>query len=405
MSSRVFSIACVTALLILFGCAALFNRIVDPYGYFRDVTIKGFNENKPKAAGSERLVKPAWVAKLKPEAVIVGNSAAEIGLPPTHRGFTKGGALIPFNLGIPRATWNETYCLAMFTMRQVPVKRMVVAISGTEEEACSPDSVEGGVDYGKLLFSRSAFDASRETVRLQRQGAQVTREGLWYFDRYAEHPQTEDEVARNFAMVAQDALCASVSVNSVALDPARLDRAAVARNQGMGLRSLIRLAVDRQIELVLLLYPTHVLLNEIRRSCMGPEAQWNWVWRILSIVDQEAGGNSREVQIWQFSDYAAMNGERIHAGKPARDRLWQDLAHFNVEVGAAAFDAIYLGTEGYGGQVTRGNFDDLVARSEEQRRQFLADNPWVAQELDEVVLRARGLGGAAAPRRVKLDLH
>ena len=131
----------------------------------------------------------------------------------------------------------------------------------------------------------------------------------------------------------------------------------------------------------------------------------NRVWRILSIVDQEAGGNSREVQIWQFSDYAAMNGERIHAGKPARDRLWQDLAHFNVEVGAAAFDAIYLGTEGYGGQVTRGNFDDLVARSEEQRRQFLADNPWVAQELDEVVLRARGLGGAAAPRRVKLDLH
>ncbi len=131
MSSRTFSVACVTAVLLLIGAVGLFNRIVDPYWYFRDVEIVGFNYNKPKAADNERLVKPAWAAKLKPEAVIVGNSVAEIGLPPTHRGLTKDGALVPFNLAMPRATWNETYCLAMFVMRQAPVKRMVVGVSGT----------------------------------------------------------------------------------------------------------------------------------------------------------------------------------------------------------------------------------------------------------------------------------
>src|ERR1700750_593032 len=103
MSTRAFSIACVIAVLILTGAVGLFNWVVDPYGYFRDVEIVGFNYNKPKAAGNERLVKPALAARLKPEAVIVGGSVAEIGLPPTHRGFTKEGTLVPLNLAMPRA--------------------------------------------------------------------------------------------------------------------------------------------------------------------------------------------------------------------------------------------------------------------------------------------------------------
>ncbi len=394
MSSRAFSVACVAAVLLLIGCVGLFNRIVDPYGYFRDVEIVGFNVNKPKAPGNERLVKSAWVAKLKPEAVIVGNSAAEVGLPPIHRGFTKDGALVPFNLAMPRATWNETYCLAMFVMRQAPVKRLVVGVSGVDEEACPGDATLASADYGKLLFSRSAFDASRETVRLQRQRPTMTREGLWYFDRYDEHLQSDDDVANNSAVVMHGALCASASTRAGALDRARLDKTAVARDQGTGLRKLIRLAQEKQVELILLFYPTHVLLSEARRNCQGPEAHWNWVWQVASIVAQETGGNSRLIQVWQFADYAPLNGERIHAGKPGRDRLWQDSIHFNEEVGAAVFDAIYLGTPHYGAQVTVENFDQLVTRSENERSQFLVDNPWVPQELDEMVRRARELGGA-----------
>ena len=397
MSSRTFSVACVAAILLVVGSVGLFNRIVDPYGYFRDVEIVGFNVNKPKAAGNERLAKPAWVAKLKPEAVIVGNSAAEVGLPPTHRGFTRDGALVPFNLAIPRATWNETLCLAMFVMRQAPVKRLVVGVSGADDAPCPEDQTFARADYGKLLFSRAAFDASRETVRLQGQRATMTPEGLWYFDRYEERLQTDEDVARNAAVVMQDALCEVMSSSSGALDRARLKQAPVPRDQGVGLRKLIRLAQEKQVELILLFYPTHVLLSEARRSCQGPEAQWNWLWQVVSIVAQETGGNSRSVQVWQFADYVPMNGERIHAGKPGRDRLWQDSIHFNEEVGAAVFDAIYLGTPSYGAQVTVDNFDQLVTRSENARSQFLADNSWVAQELDEMVRRARGLGSAVVP--------
>ncbi len=177
----------------------------------------------------------------------------------------------------------------------------------------------------------------------------------------------------------------------------RLRKEAVARNQGVGLRKLIRLAQEKHVELILLFYPTHVLMSEVQRRCQGPEGHWNWVWQIVSIVAQETGSDSRQIQVWQFADYAPINGERIHVGKPGRDRLWQDPIHFNEEIGVAVFDAIYLGSPGYGARVTVANFDELIARREDQRRQFLADNPWVAQELDETVRRARNIGGAVAP--------
>jgi len=396
MDARTFSIACVTAVLLVVGCIGLFNRIVDPYGYFRDVQIAGINANKPKAAGNDRLVKAALAAKLKPEAVIVGGSVAEIGLPPTHRGFTKDGALVPFNLGIARATWGETYCLAMFMMRQSPVKRLVVGVSGIDAATCPSDTEQGRADYGKLLFSRTAFNASRETLRLQHQRAAMSPEGLWDFDRYDEHLQTEDEVAQNFAVVMKGELCAFASVGSRAPASIQLPKVPVAPERGAGLRSLIRLALERHVELILLFYPTHVLLSEAQRSCQGADARWNWLWQTVSIVEQEAGSQAQQIQVWQFWDYSSLNGERLHAGTPARDRLWQDSIHFNHELGQIVFDVIYRGRKGYGSRVTAENIDDLAIRGEEQRSRFLADNPWVVQEFDEVKRRATGLRDAAA---------
>ena len=188
MTTKVFSLTCVALILLLVGAVGLFNWIVDPYWYFRAVEIVGFNQIKKHAAGNERLVKPALVGKLRPEAIILGNSVAEIGLPPTHRGLTNNGTLSSYNLALPGASWNEIYCLAMFAMRQTAVKRLVIGISGAgtgeREEACPPDASFSRPDYGKLLFSRSAFAASRETLRQQHRPAVMTREGLWHFHRY-----------------------------------------------------------------------------------------------------------------------------------------------------------------------------------------------------------------------------
>jgi len=391
MDFRKFSLACVALILALVGAVGAVNRIIDPYGYFRDVEIAGINADKTREPGNERLVKPPLMRRLAPEAMIVGSSFAEVGLPPLHPGFTRNGALTSFNFGTPAAKWNEVYCLAMFALRQPQLKRLVVGVSGIDSVPCPDDNEIARADYGKLLFSRTALDASRETLRSQGRPSAMTREGMWTYGRYDEHLQSDDQVVGNFALEFAGALCPAALDEPRAMDPARVDRTLPSPGTAAGLRNLIRLALEKKVELVLLFYPTHVLFNEIQRRCESPEAHWKWLWNAVAIAHEEAGDRSQPVQVWDFFGYGPLNTERMHAGKPMRDRLWQDFGHFNVEIGTAAFDAIYLGRIGYGTRVTVDNFDQLVARTEEERTAFLVANPWVEPELDELVRRTRAM--------------
>lgn len=385
MSTKGFSLALTGVTLAVLAAVGLFNRIVDPYWYFREVEIVGFNHVKPHAVGNERLVKPALVNKLSPEVIILGNSVAEIGLPPTHRGLTNDGTLSAYNLALPGASWTEVYCLAMFVMRQTAVKRLIIGtvgeISGEVTEACPTDASLGRPDYAKLLFSRSAITASRETLQRQNSPEVMTREGLWYFHRFDNYAKSDEEMVA----VIRERSCQIVPGQDIKFDPVRLRKAPVSARDGANLRELIRLARTRRIELVFLFYPTHVLMSETHRSCQGPEFQWNAIWRVVSIAEQEDAGS--QVQVWDFSAYVPLNAERLFDAKPGHDRLWQEMLHFNEKVGSAAMDAIYLGDAGYGNRVTAGDFDDLVARREAERSRFLIDNPWLRQDLDVIARR------------------
>lgn len=399
MSTKTFSLTCVTAILLLVGSVGLFNRIVDPYWYFREVEIVGFNLVKPRAAGNERLVKPALVNKLRPEAIILGNSVAEIGLPPTHRGLTNNGALNSYNLSLPGASWNEVYCLAMFAMRRTPVKRLVIGVSGVtvgeREEACPSDTSLGRPDYGKLLFSRSAFAASRETLRKQSQPAVMTREGLWHFHRFDDELRSDEQLTADVVDNIRNSLCQDIPVEEKKLDWARLQKIPVPLQEGSSLRKLIRLARTKEIELEFIFYPTHVLMSEVHRACQTAESKWNALWRVVSVADQE--GDPLRTQVWDFSAYVPLNAEPPRNGKPRRDRLWQEMLHFNEQVGGTAFDAIYLDDPRYGDRVTVDNFEEFIARREAERNRFLVENPWVRQEFN--VIAQRVATASPEPRR------
>ncbi len=400
MSFKSFSVGCMGVILLAFGAIGIFNYVVDPFWYFRVVEVKGFNLDKPRAGGSERLVKPALVVKLQPEAVIVGTSFAEIGLPPTHSGFTEHGTYSSFNLSLHGIGWDEIYCLARFAIDRAHVKRLVVTVQGSRDANCPSEIEFGRVDYSKLLFSRNALDASFATLRNQDGRPYMTREGLWYLARYEDNMQSDDAVARHFASELRDALCPSARGNSRADDRLTIDKSPTAQDQGAGLRKLIRLAIEKKVDLVLVFNPTHLLFNEIARRCDGPAIHWQFLWQVVSIVDEETAGNPDRVPVWDFYAYQAINGERVHAGKPMRERLWQDAGHYNHEVGSRAFDAIYSGVQGFGSRVTVRNFDQFVASTEDERRAFLADNPWVSPEIDEIYARH----GASLPASGNSDV-
>ena len=86
----------------------------------------------------------------------------------------------------------------MFALRQPNLKRLVVGVSGVDNVVCPTDRELGRVDYGKLLFSRTAIDASLETLRRQGGKQAMTREGTWSYLRYDDHLQGNDQVIGNF---------------------------------------------------------------------------------------------------------------------------------------------------------------------------------------------------------------
>jgi len=388
MSSRRYSIALLVLLLLLLASVGAFNRIVDPFWYFRDVEVRGFNLDKPRFPRNERLVKSALAVKLRPEAVILGSSYAEVGLPATHAGFTGGGRLKPYNLSVSGGAWPEIQCYALFALAQPGLKRMVLGVSGSAAEPCSSYANLGEVDYAKLLFSQNAVSASWETVRRQDGKPRVTAEGMWYFKRYEEKIRSDDDIAVNFANEIRSHLCKSRQQDRL-FDPKRVNRTKPPADASTaGMRGIVRQAVQKKIQLILLVYPKHVLHYELERQCGEFEERWSQLWKLVSLVEEEAGPDSPLVEVWDFYGYRDINAERVRAGIAMPKRLWQDAGHFNHEVGAAAFDTIFSanrsGLSGYGRRVNTRDFDRYIDESESERRAFLLSHAWVKQELDEL---------------------
>jgi hypothetical protein len=384
MAYKRYTLALLAIFLPVLTVVPVINWIVDPFWYFRNIEVRGFNMIKPSYHLYERQVKSALVSKLHPEAVILGSSFAEIGLPVTHAGFTNGGQLKSYNLSLPWAHGEELYCYALFALAQPGVKRLVLGGFNPEAAPCTKYQNLGEADYAKLLLGKTAFRATLETLRHQDVRQESTADGMWSYQRYRDVFRNDGDIMANFADSFRGKLCQSPQPNRK-LNYGLIDHSKPPRDASTaGMRNIIRLALKNNIQLILIDFPKHVFFYEQERECGRTEADWSALWRIASIVEEEAAPGSRQVELWTFYGYQEINGEKIYAGTAMADRLWQDDGHFNPEVGMVAFDAIFGSNHTFGHKVTTRDFDRILAEGESQRRAFLTRNSWVREELDEL---------------------
>lgn len=111
---------------LLLAFVGIFNRIVDPAWYYRDIEIEGFNAIKPTFVDFARDVKPALLIRDQPEAIILGNSYSEIGFDPTNPYFTDHGRLKGMNFAFAKASWGEEQCDFEFAISHSNIKRALV---------------------------------------------------------------------------------------------------------------------------------------------------------------------------------------------------------------------------------------------------------------------------------------
>ncbi|MCC6609243.1 MAG: hypothetical protein IT515_06135 [Burkholderiales bacterium] len=384
---RRYALSLLAGILGALALVGLFNRIVDPFGYYRDVSIQGFNAVKTKFGRFERHVKPSIVAREKPEAIIFGSSLAEIGFDPSNPYFTDHGRLTGYNFGIAGAWWDKVQCYFEFALRHDTPRRIILGINLVDMplvDCTEQVAAMGKPDLASLLFSASAFRASVRTVLEQRRGRPShTLDGRFFYGRG--QGAAERSFVEMFARRLRGTSCPLRGLD--AMTAARAPVASPRRTLDLaGLRQVVREAVARGIELKLVVYPQHAYNLELDALCGADVDRWDALDQMARAVAAASEG-SNLVQLWEFLTYDDVTGEPVSPDM----KLWQDSQHFNVEVGdlmlAAMFDRHAPGGPSFGRRVVPGSQDEARRRFDADRDAFIDAHPWFYPGLRKLVPR------------------
>lgn len=329
MALKSFVIKFVCGYFLLLAMVGIFNRIVDPAWYYRDIEIKGFNAIKPTFVNFAHDVKPALLKRDQPEAIILGSSYSEIGFNPTNPFFTDHGRLKSMNFAFAKASWEEVQCDFEFAVTHSHIKRALVGFhpGNLPISNCAKDFASiGQLNPIDLLITYSALDYSIETIRQQQTGvATHTREGTYFYNRW---------IDANYLF--REDLETRVSKCQNNMDDNKSPRLSDSKNvlDLSGLQRMIRSAKDHGVELVLFAYPKHAYLLELDNFCGGQEAEWRTMNQMAAFIDAESAG---QVRAWQFYSYNDVTAEPVRK----RRGYWQDAKHFNFEVGNLMLDDMF----------------------------------------------------------------
>lgn len=339
MTFQQFTLRLVFGIFLLLALVGLFNRVVDPFWYYRDIEIKGLNTVKTKFRRFERHVKPALLVREQPQAIILGSSFSEVGFDPTNPFFTNHGRMRSMNFALAGASWEMVQCHFEFAVTHAAIKRALIGFHPGNLPAadCSKDfSLLGKISTGELLFSDRALLASLQTI--QEQDAEKpshTREGMYFYAREAAGVDNRfQEYYR--ARARKNPQCLNAAIGST---PTPIPDAKIPLDLS-GLRQLIKTARKYGVELILFAYPHHATSLELDRQCGEQSTRWQAMKQITHAAEEAAAGSA--VRIWNFDAYNDITAEPVGT----RTRYWQDPEHFNFEMGNVMLADMFDETSG-----------------------------------------------------------
>lgn len=373
-SARYFFVFMSLLLLLSIAVAAL-NRVVDPFWYYRDVSIAGFNAVKPKFLRYERHVKPALVQREQPASLIFGSSFSEIGFNPKHPALNAVGR--SYNFALAGAPWEMVNCNVQFALKHDRNLRQIVlgihptALPGKD---CSADIRKmESPDEQAFLFSYDAFEASINTLLEQgRHKPSHTADGLYFYSRGA--AGTANRFQQDFNHIhAQPCPPGASRTGAQRSVPPPLDLS--------GLQELLAMTKARDITLKLVVYPSHALALEQQYQCATRQNRWNALREIAHLVEHSSGSAT----VWDFEGYHEVGTEPISEAPAV---YWQDLSHFNSEFGDLMLDEMFaIQPPRLGIQLTTDNIEARVQAEVRMREDYLRAHPEFQRQLQTMLSR------------------
>ncbi len=378
--------------LAAFVLVAVFNFVIDPYG-LRVPRWQGINELKHRPNRVIDDIKLASALRQEANALILGNSRADIGFDPRHAGMRQS-ALRPFNLAVP-GSGLETAVRQLETLLAVGVspRLVVVGIDFMDFLNDKPSAAASKVDrmqdwQGRelhlnleSLFTLTALDESIATLQAQHAAypATIRVDGFNPMRDYIGLARTDGYPA----LFRQRGL-----ENARRLKAAKYPGDVRSVSTYAAMEQLLVLARARNIRMELAIYPYHAQFISLFRLYGLLPAFERWKMTLSEAVGQ-AAADGAPVRLWDFAVLDDRSAEAIPARSDLKaDTVWYwEAGHFKSALGGLVLDRMLMDANpsrpGFGRLLAPGHSVEVV-NLDQRLSGLLLKRRDLAQDLAEI---------------------
>jgi hypothetical protein len=339
-----------------------FNFLIDPFDMNHVVSLPHLNLVKPEFGTHVRQSKAFAALRLKPGAIVLGSSRAEVGID-AGKIEKLPGAHVTYNLAVPSASMSELLVLLRHARFAGQLQSAIVGLDFFMFNGYKPDvpgqgagvflkdagwrgrlwvRLEGLTSYMSLATAtaslRTVIDQGKEIAEYDALGGRTEAYEASILHRMGSYREASRRIE------------GSLVRDTLLPPPGR--KFAFTNESGFStiddFSAFLREARAGGVQLVLFISPEHARQLEVLRAAGLWERYEEWKRLLVRAIEAEAAaGNMQPYALWDFSGYNRYTTERLPAsGEMTPTMRWYwETSHYRRELGDRILAKMLGGSE------------------------------------------------------------
>ncbi len=319
----------------LLGGVGVLNRAVDPYGVYGGFPAESFRDIQ--VGGGTRISKAELVRHFPGSTFFVGSSRVEVAYNPESKAIPDAPIC---NLGISATNFYELSYVLDYILKQPQLRRIVLFLDFQQFTAARGVSYD--FDLSRFNTRLSSFDYHCN-VLLRKGVTRLSLKTLDYYFRGRQDVVTPLGYRRPAAMDTDESLAERAhNVLRFALrDPETLGGFQYSPERMAALQSFVRKCRDADVDLIVVIQPTHATMLESFRCAGLWDTHETWVRDVVRLVAEESDGMT---PVWDFTSFGPYTTEPLltaTGASPQSTRWFWEPSHCKVELGELILRRIF----------------------------------------------------------------
>lgn len=365
----------------LLGGMALLNRAVDPYGVYGGFPAETFRDIQ--VGGGTRISKAELVRHFRGSTYFVGSSRVEVAYNPESQAIPDGPMC---NLGISGTNFYELSYVLDYILKQPQLRRIVLFLDFQQFTAAR--GVNCDFDLSRFNTDLSSFDYHCN-VLLRKGATRLSLKTLDYYFRGRQDVVSALGYRRPAAMATDQSLAnrAHDVLRWALQDPEVLGGFQYSPDRLASLRRFVRKCRDADVDLIVVIQPTHATMLESFRCAGLWDTHETWIRDVVRLVAEESESKS---PVWDFTSFGLYTTEPLLTAtevSPDSTRWFWEPSHCKVELGELILRRIFHrpgADPSFGAQLTCDGLPEHFAQIRSEREAWLqscADEAQVVQQV------------------------